>query len=59
LELIADLETAGFSVKPGKGSHRKYRNPKGIIAVISGKSGDDAKHYQEKQVMLKIQESKK
>jgi predicted RNA binding protein YcfA (HicA-like mRNA interferase family) len=35
----------------GKGSHRKFRHPKypGFV-LISGNSGDDAQHYQEKQL---------
>jgi hypothetical protein len=45
-------------------TNRTRRSPtfgslvEGMTAVISRKS-DDAKHYQERQVMLKIQESKK
>ena len=51
-QLIADLETAGFAVAPGgKGSHRKFRHPSFAGSVIlSGKDGEDAQHYQEKQV---------
>ena len=51
-QLIADLEAAGFAVAPGgKGSHRKFRHPRFAGAVIlSGKDGEDAQHYQEKQV---------
>jgi predicted RNA binding protein YcfA (HicA-like mRNA interferase family) len=51
-QLIADLEAAGFSLAPGgKGSHRKFRHPQFVGAVIlSGKDGEDAQHYQEKQV---------
>jgi len=50
--LIAALEAAGFvAVTGGKGSHRKFRNPRFAGAVIlSGKAGDDAQHYQEKQI---------
>jgi predicted RNA binding protein YcfA (HicA-like mRNA interferase family) len=57
-ELIQDLQTAGFSeVKGGKGSHRKFVHAKYSGAVtMSGQSGDDAKHYQEKQVKLAIEE---
>lgn len=55
-QLIADLEQAGFFPVPGgKGSHRKFRHPRFSGAVIlSGKAGDDAQHYQEKQVRLAI-----
>jgi predicted RNA binding protein YcfA (HicA-like mRNA interferase family) len=41
----------------GKGSHRKFRHPKYSGAVIlSGKDGDDAHHYQEKQIRNAIRE---
>ena len=52
-ELIQDLKGAGFYEIPGggKGSHRKFTHVKYVGAVtISGKDGDDAKHYQERQV---------
>ena len=46
-ELIADLEQAGFIDRGGKGSHRNFVHQKLAKAVtISGRSGDDAKHYQ-------------
>ena len=58
-QLIADLEAAGFvNVAGGKGSHRKFRHPKYAGSVIlSGKDGDDAHHYQEKQVRHAIRET--
>lgn len=58
-QLIADLETAGFvAVEGGKGSHRKFRHPRFQGAVIlSGKAGNDAHHYQEKQVRNAIREA--
>ena len=35
----------------GKGSHRKFVHPKfGGFVLISGHDGDDAQHYQEKQL---------
>ena len=51
-QLVADLERAGFVQVPGgKGSHRKFRHPKLLGSVIlSGQDGDDAHHYQDKQV---------
>ena len=60
-QLVADLERAGFVLAPGgKGSHRKFRHPKFPGSVIlSGQSGDDAKHYQEKQVRNAIREASK
>ena len=59
-DLISDLTDAGFTMQPGKGSHRKFNHPKGQVVILSGhNTGVDAKHYQEKQVRAKIQESKK
>jgi len=57
-QLVADLERAGFALSSGgKGSHRKFRHPKYAGAVVlSGKDGDDAHHYQEKQVGNAIRE---
>ena len=49
-EVERDLLRAGFTVEPGKGSHRKYRHPKAKeLVVISGKPGDDARRYQAEQ----------
>ena len=58
-QLVADLEAAGFDVVVGgKGSHRKFRHPRFSGAVIlSGKDGDDAHHYQEKQVRNAVRET--
>jgi predicted RNA binding protein YcfA (HicA-like mRNA interferase family) len=58
-QLIKDLESAGFINRGGKGSHRNYIHPKGIAITISGKPGDDAMHYQEKEVEVKIKRSQK
>jgi len=58
-QLIKDLEEAGFINRGGKGSHRNFMHPSGIIITISGKLGAVAKHYQEKEVELKIKRSKK
>ena len=60
-QLAAELEHAGFRIVPGgKGSHRKFRHPKlaGSL-ILSGNDGDDAKHYQEKQVRNAIREASK
>lgn len=57
-QLVADLERAGFVLAPsGRGSHRKFQHPKlpGSL-ILSGQSGDDAHHYQEKQVRNAINE---
>ena len=55
-QLIADLERAGFRLVPGgKGSHRKYVHPRfpGFV-LMSGQTGDDAQHYQERQLKKAI-----
>ena len=49
-QLIADLEKVGFVNRGGKGSHRNFTHPKGLRVTISGAPGDDAKHYQERDV---------
>jgi predicted RNA binding protein YcfA (HicA-like mRNA interferase family) len=54
-QLIADLEQAGFVNRGGKGSHRNFTHPKGLRVTVSGGSGDDAKHYQERDVRRALQ----
>jgi predicted RNA binding protein YcfA (HicA-like mRNA interferase family) len=49
-QLIADLEKARFVNRGGKGSHRNYKHPKGLRVTVSGHAGDDARHYQEREV---------
>ena len=56
-ELIRDLERAGFVNRGGKGSHRNFEHPNGMRVTVSGKLGSDAKHYQEREVKQKINES--
>ena len=58
-QLINQLEKAGFINQGGKGNHRNFMHPKGIVITISGNPGDDAKPYQEKEAMKKIEESQK
>ena len=58
-ELIKQLEKAGFKNRGGKGSHRNFIHTKGIAITISGKTGSDAKKYQENEVKRKIMESTK
>ena len=55
-ELKSLLLRAGFSYRSGKGSHTKWFHPllTGNL-IISGNNGDDAKHYQEKDVDNAIQ----
>lgn len=57
-ELEKMLKKAGFENRGGKGSHRNYTKD-GLVVTISGKSGDDAKIYQERQVDAAIEDSKK
>ena len=59
-DLIAELERAGFVNCGGKGSHRNFVHPSAQKPVtISGKVGDDAKHYQIRAVRLALEEPKK
>jgi len=56
-ELKEMLQKAGFSCKPGRGSHTKWRHPKRRkLLVLSGKDGTDAKPYQEREVEKALQE---
>ena len=57
-QLIADLERAGFVNRGGKGSHRNFTHSKGVRVTISGKPGDDAKHYQERDLRRALDEVK-
>ena len=45
-----DLLRAGFVNRGGKGSHRNFAHIRGVRITISGKPGDDAKPYQERDV---------
>jgi predicted RNA binding protein YcfA (HicA-like mRNA interferase family) len=56
-DLIAELEEAGFVNRGGKGSHRNFVHPNAQKPItISGKLGDDAKHYQVRAVRLALKE---
>lgn len=55
-DLMKDLTTVGFCNRGGKGSHRNFRHPIGVNITISGKAGDDAKHYQIKDVKRAIEQ---
>jgi predicted RNA binding protein YcfA (HicA-like mRNA interferase family) len=57
-ELISDLLRAGFVDHGGKGSHRNFQHPKGFRVTLSGKPGDDARPYQQREVDRRIEESK-
>ena len=39
----------------GKGSHRNYVHSTGTVVTVSGKPGDDAPHYLEKQARRAIE----
>ena len=54
-ELIHELSSAGFEDRGGKGSHRNFRHPKGVNITISGRTGDDAKQYQIRDVNRAIE----
>ena len=56
-QLIADLNKAGFINRGGKGSHRNFVHPSGVTITISGKEGDDAAHYKEKNLKRAIMEA--
>jgi len=53
-ELVRDLERAGFVDRGGKGSHRNYKHPNAGRVTLSGQLGDDAKPYQEQEVLRAI-----
>ncbi|VGO16144.1 hypothetical protein PDESU_04734 [Pontiella desulfatans] len=58
-ELIQDLKKAGFADRGGKGSHRNFKHPSGTRITISGKTGDDAKKYQERELERALHEVNK
>jgi predicted RNA binding protein YcfA (HicA-like mRNA interferase family) len=58
-ELIEDLHRAGFVNRGGIGSHPNFQHASGQRITISGKPGDDAKPYQEREVQRKIAEAKR
>jgi predicted RNA binding protein YcfA (HicA-like mRNA interferase family) len=55
-ELVRDLESAGFVNRGGKGSHRNFEHPQGRRVTVSGRLGDDAKSYQEREVKRAIED---
>ncbi len=58
-ELIRELEKAGFRDRGGKGNHRNFIHPNvSKFITLSGKPGDDAKHYQIRAVKRAVEESK-
>jgi predicted RNA binding protein YcfA (HicA-like mRNA interferase family) len=59
-ELKSLLQRAGFVMRAGKGSHTVWSHAvlEGSI-TLSGSDGDDAKPYQEKDVVRMIREAEK
>ena len=60
-ELKAMLQRAGWVQIPGagKGSHTKWWHPNVLRRLtLSGRDGNDADHYQEKDVQAAIREAK-
>jgi len=55
-DLIGDLERAGFTDRGGKGGHRNDAHPRRGRVTLSGRPGDDAKPYQEREVRRAIEE---
>lgn len=50
-ELKSMLRKAGFTYRPGKGSHSVWSHPKlAKSIIIAGKDGNDARLYSEKEV---------
>jgi predicted RNA binding protein YcfA (HicA-like mRNA interferase family) len=49
-QLKADLRKAGAVQVAQEGSHTKWKHPQvpGILIELAGSDGDDAKHYQER-----------
>ena len=54
-QLIADLEKHGFVDRGGKGSDRNFLHPSGVKITLSGAPGEDAKHYQERDLKRAIE----
>ncbi|MEA5470979.1 type II toxin-antitoxin system HicA family toxin [Spirulina sp. 06S082] len=55
-ELKTRLKKAGFIYRSAKGSHTRWYHPllPNDPITLSGKDGDDAKKYQEKEVNQKL-----
>lgn len=55
LQLPADLRSAGFQLDRQKGSHRQFKHPNSPnVLTLAGAEGDDAKQYQERQIVEAI-----
>jgi predicted RNA binding protein YcfA (HicA-like mRNA interferase family) len=57
-ELKAMLRKAGFTWRPGKGSHAVWTHPRlrGSPVTVAGHDGDDARPFLEKQVREAIRD---
>jgi len=56
-ELRADLRSAGFRNRGGKGDHQNWEHPRVARAVgLAGQDGDDAQPYQEQAVRAALDE---
>jgi hypothetical protein len=62
-DLKAELRSAGFAERPGKGSHTVWSHPLVPERItLSGSDGDDAKRYQERDVrdaLAKLREARR
>ena len=59
-QLKAQLKKAGFSSRPGKGSHTVWEHPilPRVRVTIAGKDGDDAKQYLVEEVQSALDQLK-
>ncbi len=62
-ELKADLLRAGFTWRPGKGSHTRWSHPEApdVRMTLSGLDGDDAEIYEERDLrtaLRKVRDAK-
>ena len=59
-QLKAQLKKAGFSSRPGKGSHTVWEHPMlpNLRVTIPGKDGDDAKYYLIEEVHVALDQLK-
>ena len=59
-QLKVDLKKAAFVEQKnrGKGSHMVREHPSGEAVTVAGHDGDDAQHYQERDVREAIQRAR-
>ena len=52
---MTELIRAGFVDRGGRGFNRNFLHPGGVrVTLLSGRSGDDAKRYQQQEVAQRI-----